>query len=112
APVPADAGTCQNSPTTRGAPSDPGDRTLLSRRSELKANCLGGPVPGSVEERLPAGPDEEANILADAERRGDFDPEERTHGSPENGAMWTAHGMDRGDPAACNTWSAGENVVG
>ncbi|WP_420157289.1 neutral zinc metallopeptidase [Nocardiopsis sp. CNT-189] len=98
--------------TERGSLSDPGERSLLTRRSELQANCLGGTFLGSVEDSLPVGSEEEANILEDAERRGDFDPEKRTHGSPENGAMWTAHGMDRGDPAACNTWSAGENVVG
>ncbi|GAB3479840.1 neutral zinc metallopeptidase [Nocardiopsis coralliicola] len=95
-----------------GATGDPERQGMLSRRSELQANCLGGVFLGSVAGTFPLGAEEEGNILEDAERRGDYDPEERTHGSPENGGMWTAHGLDRGDPAACNTWSAGEDVVG
>ncbi|WP_345556404.1 neutral zinc metallopeptidase [Streptomonospora halophila] len=83
----------------------------LTRRNELQANCLGGLFLGAVEDSYPIGAQEYAGILDDAGRRGDFDPGERTHGTPANGRMWTAHGMDRGDPAACNTWEAREDLV-
>ncbi|WP_046471231.1 neutral zinc metallopeptidase [Allosalinactinospora lopnorensis] len=87
------------------------DRDALTRRSELQANCLSGNFLGSVADSYPIGSEERANILEDAERRGDYDPGGRTHGSPENGSMWTAHGMDRRNPAACNTWIAREDLV-
>ncbi|RNL84033.1 neutral zinc metallopeptidase [Halostreptopolyspora alba] len=87
------------------------DREELTRRSELQANCLGGSFLGAAGDTLPITSAERANILDDAERRGDFDPDTRTHGSPENGSMWTAHGMDRRNPAACNTWAARDELV-
>ncbi|MUL43300.1 peptidase [Streptomonospora sp. PA3] len=95
----------------RAAEEDPAVEAELTRRSELQANCLGGLFLGAVAETYPIGGQEHANILADAERRGDFSPGEREHGTPENGRMWTAHGMDLGEPAACNTWEAGEELV-
>ncbi|MDA8369245.1 MAG: neutral zinc metallopeptidase [Nocardiopsaceae bacterium] len=95
----------------RGAESDRPTRDLLTRRSELQANCLGGTFLGATESSFPIGTEEQANILEDAERRGDYGSDNRTHGSPDNGRMWTAHGMDRMDPAACNTWEAREDVV-
>ncbi|MFC3998470.1 neutral zinc metallopeptidase [Nocardiopsis sediminis] len=96
--------------TARGAASG-NERDLLTRRSELQANCLGGAFLGAAEESFPIGREEHAHILEDAELRGDYSAEDRTHGSPGNGRMWTAHGMDRADPAACNTWAAPEDVV-
>ncbi|MFC4562721.1 neutral zinc metallopeptidase [Nocardiopsis mangrovi] len=96
--------------TARGAASGT-DRDLLTRRSELQANCLGGAFLGAAAGSFPIGRDEHAHILEDAELRGDYSAEDRTHGSPGNGRMWTAHGMDRADPAACNTWAAPEDVV-
>ncbi|TQN27600.1 hypothetical protein FHX37_4322 [Haloactinospora alba] len=83
----------------------------LTRRSELQANCLGGAFLGTVADSYPIGAAERENVLADAQRRGDYDTGERTHGSPENGKLWTAHGMDRRDPAACDTWKAGRDLV-
>ncbi|MBB4934136.1 hypothetical protein F4561_004956 [Lipingzhangella halophila] len=90
---------------------DEEDKDDLTRRSELQANCLGGNFLGAAEESLSIDSHTRANILEDAQRRGDFYPDERTHGSPENGSMWTAHGMDRRNPAACNTWSAQDGLV-
>lgn len=95
----------------RTTAEEPAAKDRLTRRSELQANCLGGLFIGSVAHSYPIGGPEHSTVLADAERRGDFGPGERTHGSPENGRMWTAHGMDRGDPAACNTWQARKDLV-
>ncbi len=87
------------------------DVDALTRRSELQANCLGGNFLGAADDSLSIGSETRANILDDAERRGDLGADERTHGSPENGSMWTAHGMDRSNPAACNTWAARDSLV-
>lgn len=86
------------------------ERDLWTRRGELQANCLGGVFLGSVAGSFPIGEEERANILDDAAKRGDRG-ESRTHGSAASGRMWTDHGMDRMDPAACNTWAAEEGLV-
>ncbi|WP_159944554.1 MULTISPECIES: neutral zinc metallopeptidase [unclassified Nocardiopsis] len=82
----------------------------LTRRNELQANCLGGVFLGAADESLGLGGRGRENILDDvglrADRGGDH-----THGSVENGRLWTAHGMDRRDPAACDTWDAPEELV-
>lgn len=91
--------------------SDDAKQERLTRRSELQANCLGGAFLGTVADSYPIGAAERGNVLADAQRRGDYGTEERTHGSPKNGKLWTAHGMDRRDPAACDTWKAKEDLV-
>ncbi|WP_040684965.1 neutral zinc metallopeptidase [Nocardiopsis halotolerans] len=82
----------------------------LTRRSELQANCLGGIFMGSARESLGLGGDERENVLDDAALRADRGGE-HTHGSKENGRLWTAHGMDRRNPAACDTWDAPEELV-
>lgn len=82
----------------------------LTRRNELQANCLGGVFVGSAEESLGYGKSERANILDSVGLRSDH-AGTSTHGSVENGRLWTAHGLDRLDPAACNTWEAREELV-
>ena len=82
----------------------------LTRRSELQANCLGAVFVGSSEETLGYGERERENILDDVVRRSDH-AGTRTHGSVENGRLWTDHGLDRKDPASCNTWQAREELV-
>ncbi|GHC97856.1 hypothetical protein GCM10007079_51660 [Nocardiopsis terrae] len=92
--------------------ADSGDETAqeLTRRKELQANCLGGVFVGASEESLGYGASERANILDDVGRRSDRSGTS-THGSVENGRLWTAHGLDRVDPASCNTWEAHEELV-
>ncbi|MBR8744721.1 neutral zinc metallopeptidase [Nocardiopsis sp. MG754419] len=92
------------------AGSDAETADELTRRNELQANCLGGVFVGSAEDSLGYGPGERENILDDVARRSDH-AGTSTHGSVENGRLWTAHGLDRRDPAACNTWEAGEELV-
>jgi predicted metalloprotease len=82
----------------------------LSRRNELQANCLGGVFLGASGDSLGYGAAERRNILDDVELRSDRG-RDRTHGSAENGRMWTEHGMDRVDPASCDTWNADEDLV-
>ncbi|ASU82185.1 peptidase [Nocardiopsis gilva YIM 90087] len=109
--VQGEAGILTYFHSARGGKDSAQDRHLMTRRSELQANCLGGTFLGAIGDTFPITDRAHANILKDAERRGDYSTDDRTHGSPENGGMWTAHGMDRGDPAACNTWIAREDLV-
>ncbi|MFC7326420.1 neutral zinc metallopeptidase [Marinactinospora rubrisoli] len=109
--VQGEAGILDYYHAARGTAGDAEERAAWTRRSELQANCLGGAFVGAIADSFPIGGDEHANILEDAERRSDYDAEQRTHGSPANGRMWTEHGMDRRDPAACNTWQAREHLV-
>ncbi|MET9794510.1 neutral zinc metallopeptidase [Nocardiopsis alba] len=82
----------------------------LTRRNELQANCLGGVFVGAAEDSLGYGPSERENILDDVARRSDH-AGTSTHGSVENGRLWTEHGLDRRSPASCNTWEAREELV-
>lgn len=92
-------------------PSEDG-RGELSRRSELQADCLGGAFLGSVQETYPLPDEGRGHILEDAEARADRDSRDRrTHGTPEHAVLWTEHGFDRMDPAACNTWDARADLV-
>ncbi|WP_310911774.1 neutral zinc metallopeptidase [Lipingzhangella rawalii] len=110
--VQGEAGILDYYQATRGAESTAERKEAWTRRSELQANCLGGAFLGSVAESFPIGEEERGNILEDVRTRGDVEPErQRTHGTPENGAMWTEHGLDRQDPAACNTWDARDELV-
>ncbi|TDQ55193.1 neutral zinc metallopeptidase [Actinorugispora endophytica] len=95
---------------SRGDSEAAGERDLWTRRSELQANCLGGVFLGSVADSFPIGEDERADVLEDAAMRADRG-DVHTHGTPANGRMWTEHGMDRMDPASCNTWEAEEELV-
>ncbi|WP_017623123.1 neutral zinc metallopeptidase [Nocardiopsis chromatogenes] len=109
--VQGEAGILARFHADRSAASSAAERDRLTRRSELQANCLGGTFLGAVETSLPVGDEEREHILEDARRRGDYDSADRTHGTGENGALWTEHGMDRRDPAACDTWSADGDLV-
>jgi uncharacterized protein len=91
----------------------------LSVRLELQADCFAGVwgyhanrqarmlEPGDVEEGLRAA----AAIGDDRLQRqssGTVRPESWTHGSSEMRARWLRRGLASGDPAACDTFSAGE----
>lgn len=89
---------------------DQAEADELTRRNELQANCLSGVFLGASGPSLGLGETERQNILDDVVRRSDRGGE-HTHGSEENSRLWTVHGMDRVDPAACNTWVAAEELV-
>lgn len=92
------------------AGTDQTEADELTRRNELQANCLGGVFLGASGPSLGLEETQRQNVLDDVVRRSDRGGA-RTHGSGENGRLWTVHGMDRVDPAACNTWVVGEELV-
>jgi uncharacterized protein len=93
----------------------PGDQNELSVRFELQADCLAGIWghstakrdilhQGDVEEGLNAA----AAIGDDRIQRmsnGRVSPESFTHGSSEQRVGWFRRGLERGDVAACDTFS-------
>ena len=104
----------------RAQEEDPGSANDLSVRLELQADCYAGVwghsaqdrgliEPGDVEEGLGA-----AAAIGDdrlQEQAGvEVQPDSWTHGSSESRQRWFRAGFDRGDLAACDTFSvpAGE----
>ena len=89
----------------------------LSVRLELQADCYAGVWAHSAEQRglLEPGDIESAMRAAAAvgddrlqrQATGTVQPEKWTHGSSEERVRWFGRGHDRGDPAACETFSAG-----
>jgi len=96
-----------------------GDGNALSVRLELQADCFAGIwghdagrdanllEPGDVEEGLAA-----AAAIGDdriqKRSQGYTVPETWTHGSSAMRVRWLKRGLERGDLAACDTFSAGE----
>lgn len=93
------------------------DANDLSIRLELQADCFAGVWGYSTFQRelLESGDLQEALNAAAAvgddriqERvTGRIDPESWTHGTAEQRMSWFRRGFDSGDPASCDTFSAG-----
>jgi uncharacterized protein len=89
-------------------------------KMELQADCFAGvwaknAVDSSGRSRMEAGDLEEglnaANAIGDdtlqRQSRGYVQPESFTHGTSEQRKRWLRRGYDTGDPAQCDTFSAG-----
>ncbi len=89
----------------------------LSVRLELQADCLAGVWGHSTARRdilergdVEEGLDAAAAIGDDRMQQmsqGRVVPDAFTHGSSEQRVYWFRHGLETGDPQACNTFSAG-----
>ncbi|MHB1213583.1 MAG: KPN_02809 family neutral zinc metallopeptidase [Thiobacillus sp.] len=107
------------SDTVRAAQNRAGkaERNALQVRMELQADCFAGVwanhanktrqilEPGDIEEALAAA----AGVGDDRlqrQARGVVVPESFTHGSSEQRMRWFSRGMQRGDPAQCDTFKA------
>jgi hypothetical protein len=94
--------------------SDPDRANDASVRLELQADCYAGVWARSVFDDLQEGDVEEAmaaseavgddRLQAQAGRR--VDPDSFTHGSSAQRRAWFERGRARGEPAACDTFSA------
>ena len=85
----------------------------LSVRLELQADCYAGVWAARNRERLEAGDIEEGMRAAQAigddalqsKSQGRVVPDSFTHGTSEQRMRWLRVGLERGDPAACDTFS-------
>ncbi len=86
---------------------------LLSVRLELQADCYAGVWAARNRDRLEAGDIEEGMRAAQAigddalqrKSQGRVVPDSFTHGTSAQRERWLRTGLDRGDPAACDTFS-------
>ena len=94
---------------------NPDQRTALSVRVELQADCLAGVWAHSTFERglleegdLEEGLNAAASVGDDriqAETTGRISPETFTHGTAEQRATWFKRGFDGGDASSCDTFT-------
>lgn len=88
-------------------------RNEISRRIELQAQCLAGAFLGAERSGLPMTRQQYDAMVEDVRGRGDerHGKNKRDHGSSASYAGWVIRGFQRGDLAACNTWTAPESAV-
>lgn len=96
---------------------DPQSANALSVRLELQADCYAGVwaarnrdriEPGDIEEGLRAAHQIGDDTLMKAAGRNPVESA-FTHGSSAQRMAWLRKGLDRGDPAQCDTFTAGAN---
>ena len=89
-------------------------RYVLSRRLELQAQCFEGVFLHVTRRELGVGPKDRAELKAWHGYTGDEDPPEDRkpdHGSSRAQFGWLERGLDSGDFADCNTWTASSKSV-
>ena len=91
------------------AGEDSPEGLLLSRRSELQAQCFSGMFFAAA-----LGPQDLHDAKVDANLRGDYEGKVRPqdHGTPERSGAWFGQGGDKNSTAQCNTWLASPDQVG
>lgn len=91
------------------------DGNALSVRLELQADCFAGVWAAQNRDRMEPGDLEEGLTAAQAigddtlqqAAQGRVVPDSFTHGSSAQRIAWLKRGLDSGDPARCDTFSAG-----
>ncbi|MFB9962636.1 neutral zinc metallopeptidase [Sinosporangium siamense] len=86
-------------------------KLLLSRRSELQADCLAGAFLRSAQNRLPVDQDEWDGMIRWTQKNGHKGWPTNDHGKGTSQAYWMQRGFNAGSPSACNTWTAPSSRV-
>ena len=90
------------------------DRLALSRRLELQAQCFAGVFLHATTDDLDVGQKDRTELKAWHSYTGDEDPpadRKPDHGSSKAQWGWLERGLDSGDFADCNTWTAKSKSV-
>lgn len=86
-------------------------RLLLSRRSELQADCLAAVFMRSVQDTLPLDPAEWDRVVDWFRENGHKGWPQNDHGKGPSQAYWMNRGFNSGSPSSCNTWSVSPRMV-
>lgn len=86
-------------------------RLLLSRRSELQAECFSSVFMSSVKDTLPINPAEWDRVVDWFHDNGHKAWRQNDHGKGPTQAFWMKRGYASGSPGACNTWSVSPRYV-
>ncbi|WP_240197738.1 neutral zinc metallopeptidase [Nonomuraea lactucae] len=86
-------------------------RLLLSRRSELQAECFSSVFMSSVRDTLPVDPAQWDATVEWFRKNGHKGWTQNDHGKGSTQAFWMNRGFNSGSPGACNTWSVSPRYV-
>ncbi|SDH33452.1 hypothetical protein SAMN05421505_11468 [Sinosporangium album] len=86
-------------------------KLLLSRRSELQADCLASAFLRSASTSLPVEQEEWDGMIRWTKKNGHKGWPTNDHGKGTSQAYWMQRGFNAGSPSACNTWSASSSRV-
>jgi len=86
-------------------------RLLLSRRSELQAECFSANFMNTVRDSLPVPPDEWNRTVDWFRQNGHKAWTRNDHGKGPTQAYWMTRGFSTGSVGACNTWSVSSRRV-
>lgn len=86
-------------------------RLLLSRRSELQAECFSSVFMSTVKDTLPIDPAEWDATVEWFRKNGHKGWAQNDHGKGSSQAFWMKRGYASASPGSCNTWSVSPRYV-
>lgn len=84
---------------------------LLSRRSELQAECFSAVFMSTIQDDMPIDLDEWARVVDWFRENGGKAWAQNDHGRGTSQAAWMERGFKYASPGACNTWKASTRNV-
>ncbi|WP_343947831.1 neutral zinc metallopeptidase [Nonomuraea longicatena] len=84
---------------------------LLSRRSELQAECFSAAFMSTVQDTLPVDPQQWEGTVDWFHKNGHKAWAQNDHGRGPTQATWMRRGFQHASPGACNTWKVSPRYV-